>query len=169
MIPKKIHYCWFGKNEKSKLTKRCIESWKRHCPEYEIIEWNENNFDISQHPYLVWCYENKKWAFFSDFARLLIVRQHGGIYFDTDVELMRNPDMLLQYAAFYGFENKENINTGLGFGAEADHKTVNAMIDIYKNLKKNVQTAYPLIACPALNTQALFTIGAEVEREKTKY
>ena len=166
MIPKKIHYCWFGKNEKSKLTKRCIESWKRHCPEYEIIEWNENNFDISQHPYLVWCYENKKWAFLSDFARLLIVRQYGGIYFDTDVELMRSPDMLLQYAAFYGFENKENINTGLGFGAEADHKTVNAMIDIYKNLKKNVQTAYPLIACPALNTQALLPLGLKLNGKR---
>lgn len=159
MIPKKIHYCWFGKNEKSKLTKRCIESWEKYCPDYQIIEWNEDNFDLHQHPYLSWCYENKKWAFLSDFARLLIVNQNGGIYFDTDVELIRNPDMLLQYSAFFGFENKENIATGLGFGAEAKHEIVIAMINMYMDIKQNADGSYPLIVCPALNTKALIPLG----------
>ena len=81
MIPKKIHYCWFGGAEKSKKIQRCIASWKRYCPDYEIVEWNESNFDLDQHPYLRWCHNNKKWAFLSDFARLLVVYEHGGIYF----------------------------------------------------------------------------------------
>ena len=84
MIPKKIHYCWFGRGEKSKLTERCIKSWKKYCVDYEIIEWNEDNFDINIHPYTKYCYENKKWAFLSDYVRLWVVEKYGGLYFDTD-------------------------------------------------------------------------------------
>ena len=87
MIPQKIHYCWFGRGEKSKLAKRCIASWKKHCPDYEIIEWNEDNFDIAAYPYAAYCYRQRKWAFLSDFVRLVVVEAHGGLYFDTDVEL----------------------------------------------------------------------------------
>ena len=90
-------------------------------PEYEIVEWNEDNFDFDYHPYLRLCYENKKWAYLSDFARLLVVEQYGGIYFDTDVEAIRDFKDLLKYSAFYGFENDDYVATGLGFGAEAHH------------------------------------------------
>lgn len=166
MIPKKIHYCWFGRSEKSKLTKKCISSWKQYCPDYEIIEWNEDNFNIDQHPYLRWCYENQKWAFLSDFARLLIIKENGGIYFDTDVELIQKPDILLQYSAFFGFENNENIATGLGFGAEANHITVVAMIDLYMNIQRNADGSFPLIVCPALNTQALIPLGLCLNGER---
>lgn len=100
MIPKKIHYCWFGRGDKPKLAKRCIASWKKYCPDYEIIEWNEDNFDINTNEYTKWCYENKNYAFLSDYVRLLVVYRHGGIYFDTDVELIRNPDFLLENQAF---------------------------------------------------------------------
>lgn len=166
MIPKKIHYCWFGRGEKSKLTKKCISSWKQYCPDYEIIEWNEDNFNIDQHPYLRWCYDNQKWAFLSDFARLLIIKDNGGIYFDTDVELIQKPDILLQYSAFFGFENNENIATGLGFGAEANHITVVAMIDLYMNIQRNADDSFPLIVCPALNTQALIPLGLCLNGER---
>ena len=166
MIPKKIHYCWFGRSEKSKLTKKCISSWKQYCPDYEIIEWNEDNFNIDQHPYLRWCYDNQKWAFLSDFARLLIIKDNGGIYFDTDVELIQKPDILLQYSAFFGFENNENIATGLGFGAEANHITVVAMIDLYMNIQRNADGSFPLIVCPALNTQALIPLGLCLNGER---
>lgn len=166
MIPKKIHYCWFGRGEKSKLTKKCISSWKQYCPDYEIIEWNEDNFNIDQHPYLRWCYDNQKWAFLSDFARLLIIKDNGGIYFDTDVELIQKPDILLQYSAFFGFENNENIATGLGFGAEANHITVVAMIDLYMNIQRNANDSFPLIVCPALNTQALIPLGLCLNGER---
>ena len=85
MIPKRIHYCWFGKKEKPRLAKKCIESWKKYCPDYEIIEWNEDNFDINAYPYAKYCYEHQKYAFLSDFVRLMVVYQFGGVYLDTDV------------------------------------------------------------------------------------
>ena len=159
MIPKKIHYCWFGRGEKPKLAIKCIESWKKICPDYEIIEWTEDNFDINQHPYLRWCYENKKWAFLSDFARLLIVQKYGGLYFDTDVELIKSPNKLLNYEAFYGFENEENVATGLGFGSEPNHVIINEMVEQYLNLDCNAKGEYPLIVCPAVNTKALKKYG----------
>ena len=86
MIPKKIHYFWFGRGEKPKLAEKCIASWKKYCADYEIIEWNEENFDVNLNGYTTWCYENKKYAFLTDYLRLLIVYEQGGIYFDTDVE-----------------------------------------------------------------------------------
>ena len=92
MIPKKVHYCWFGRGEKPRLAKKCIASWKKYCPDYEIIEWNEDNFDFARYPYAQYCLQNRKWAFLSDFVRLVVVCEHGGIYFDTDVELLRKPD-----------------------------------------------------------------------------
>lgn len=86
MIPRKIHYCWFGRGEKPRLAQKCIASWKKYCPDYEIIEWNEDNFDVNRNAYTQMCYKEKKYAFLTDYLRLLIVEEHGGIYFDTDVE-----------------------------------------------------------------------------------
>ena len=162
MIPKIIHYCWFGNNEKPAKAKKCIESWKRSCPTYQIIEWNESNFDISRHPYLEWCHNNGKWAYLSDFARLLIIRENGGIYFDTDVELLKSPDHLLCNEAFFGFENEKNVATGLGFGAIPNHKTVNAMIQEYTSLLPDEEGNYPLVTCPALNTKALLSFALQL-------
>lgn len=155
MIPRKIHYCWFGRGKKPKLAKKCIESWKRFCPDYEIIEWNEDNFDINQYEYVKYCYREKKWAFLSDFVRLIVVYEQGGIYFDTDVELIKSPNELLKYEAFYGFENKEIIATGLGFGAEKEHKTVKEMIDIYLSFNQKADGSFELIGCPNINTQVI--------------
>ena len=89
MIPKKIHYCWFGRGQKSELILRCIESWKKYCPDYEIIEWNEDNLDISSCDYAREAYEEKKWAFVSDYARLCALKEYGGIYLDTDMQLLK--------------------------------------------------------------------------------
>ncbi len=94
MIPKKIHYCWFGGADKPKSVKKCISSWKKFCPDYEIIEWNESNYDVNSTGYTKMCAEEKKYAFLSDFARLEIIEKNGGIYFDTDVELIKNIDFL---------------------------------------------------------------------------
>ena len=103
MIPKKIHYCWFGRNPKPKLAEKCIASWKKYCPDYEIVEWNEDNFDIGMNAYTRSAYEQKKYAFLTDYARLLIIYEHGGLYFDTDVELIRPIDDLLEnrYLLYY--------------------------------------------------------------------
>ena len=95
MIPRKIHYCWFGRGEKPRLAQKCIASWKKYCPDYEIIEWNEDNFDVDRNAYTQMCYKEKKYAFLTDYLRLLIVEEHGGIYFDTDVEAVRSFDELL--------------------------------------------------------------------------
>lgn len=156
MIPKIIHYCWFGRGEKPKLAVKCIASWKKYCPDYKIIEWNEDNFDISYNEYTKYCYKNKKYAFLSDYVRLLIVEKYGGIYFDTDVEIIGSLDKLLLNDAFYGFENDNFVATGLGFGAIPHHRTVQKMIQAYEPI---VDDGNILITCPKLNTEALIPLG----------
>lgn len=113
MIPRKIHYCWFGGNPLPDLALKCIASWKKYCPDYEIIEWNESNFDINCCDYVREAYEAKKWAFVSDVARLYALVNYGGIYMDTDVEVIKPLDDLLLYEAVSGFESKDRIPTGL--------------------------------------------------------
>lgn len=156
MIPKKIHYCWFGRGEKPKLAQKCISSWKKYCPDYEIIEWNEDNFDINTNAYTRMCYEQKKYAFLTDYLRLVIIREQGGVYFDTDVEVIRSFDELLKYGAFFGFETEEYVNTGEGFGAEPYHPIIQQMIDEYEPFLDGVHGTR---GCPLLNTDALLKFG----------
>ncbi len=156
MIPKIIHYCWFGKDKKNKLAKKCIQSWKKYCPEYRIIEWNEENFDINMNKYTKYCYDEKKYAFLSDYVRLLVVYQYGGIYLDTDVEVIKSFDTLLNNKMYLGFEDNNHINTGHGFGAEEGHTVVKAMIDEYSELLNGTSGT---IGCPILNTNALVKLG----------
>lgn len=113
MIPKKIHYCWFGCNPLPELAQKCITSWKTHCPDYEIIEWNESNFDIACCDYVREAYKLQKWAFVSDVARLYALVTQGGIYMDTDVEVLKSLDAILHYDAVSGFESNTSIPTGL--------------------------------------------------------
>lgn len=156
MIPKKIHYCWFGGNEKPEKAKKCIESWRKYCPDYEIIEWNEANFDVNQNGYTRMCIEEKKYAFLSDYARLVIIEEHGGVYFDTDVEVLRSIDDLLKHEAFFGFENDEYVATGLGFGAVAHHKSVEVLKKAYDSYLSGTKGT---VTCPTLNTEALASAG----------
>ena len=113
MIPKLIHYCWFGRGEMPKLAKKCIKSWKKYCPDYEIIEWNEDNFDLDLYPYAREAYNNRKFAFVTDVVRLYALYHEGGIYMDTDVEVTKPLDLFLKHTAFSGFEDKENVLTGI--------------------------------------------------------
>ena len=113
MIPKIIHYCWFGRNPLPKLAQKCIASWKKYCPDYKIIEWNEDNFDINCCDYTKEAYEAQKWAFVTDYVRLYVLVKHGGIYMDTDVELIRPIDSFLSCNAFSGFESSGQIPTGI--------------------------------------------------------
>ena len=162
MIPKTIHYCWFGRGEKPKLAKKCIASWKKYCPDYQIIEWNEDNFNLDYNDYTRFCYDHQKWAFLSDIARLIIVEEYGGIYLDTDVELIKDPTPLLQHDAFYGFETARNIASGLGFGAVSHQKSVQLMLDQYSQMKPDQNGNYILYGCPGLNTKALQQIGLQL-------
>lgn len=156
MIPKKIHYCWFGKNRLPDKAVKCINSWKKYCPDYEIIEWNEGNFDVRQNGYTEFTYDNRKFAFLSDYARLQIVLKEGGLYFDVDVEIIRPLDELLVHKAFFGFETEEYVNTGVGFGAEANNLIVAGMLREYDIL---LDGKHGTIGCPLLNTQALMKYG----------
>ncbi len=104
MIPKTIHYCWFGGNPLPELAQKCIASWKKYCPDYEIIEWNESNFDFSECDYAREAYEAKKWAFVSDYARFKILYEYGGVYFDTDVEVIKPIDEIIKNGAYMGCE-----------------------------------------------------------------
>lgn len=114
MIPKIIHYCWFGGNPLPRLAKKCIRSWKRYCRGYEIREWNEHNFDLASAPlYVRQAYEAKKWAFVTDYVRLYAMTQYGGIYMDTDVEVIAPLDQYLNNRAFSGFEDMKHIPTGI--------------------------------------------------------
>lgn len=113
MIPKIIHYCWFGRGSKPELALKCIESWKKWCPDYQIIEWNEDNFDINSNRYVKEAYEAKKYAFVTDYVRLYAMYTVGGIYMDTDVMVLKSLDEYLVHDAFSGFENMEKIPTGI--------------------------------------------------------
>jgi len=113
-IPKIIHYCWFGGKPKPKLAEKCLQSWRRFCPDYQIIEWNEENFDVNAAPaYVRQAYEAGRWAFVTDYVRLKAMLDMGGIYMDTDVEVIKPLDPYLRHRAFAGFENPADIQTGL--------------------------------------------------------
>lgn len=112
LIPKKINYCWFSGNPIPDTLKRCMETWEKFCPDYEIVRWDESNYDISWSPYMVQAYEHKRWGFIPDIARLDILYRYGGIYLDTDVELLRNLDELLFQPAFCGVEKWGAVNFG---------------------------------------------------------
>ena len=135
MIPKIIHYCWFGGNPLPELAQKCIASWKKHCPDYEIKEWNESNFDLNCCDYVREAYAAKKWAFVSDYARFLILYHEGGIYFDTDVEVIRPIDEILEWGPFLGCEKKESVVPGFGMAANPGlGMAANPGLDIYKEI-----------------------------------
>ena len=142
MIPKTIHYCWFGKKPKPELIKHCIQSWNRYLPDYKIIEWNESNFDLDINLYVKDAYINKKWAFVSDYVRAYVLYHHGGIYLDTDVEVKQSLAPFLTHGAFSGFERVGYPFTAL-WGSEKEHlwpKKVLEYYDIKQNFEKITNT-----------------------------
>lgn len=135
MIPKIIHYCWFGGNDKLESVMKCIESWKKYLPDYEIMEWNESNFNIKKaNQYVREAYDNKKWAFVTDYVRLIALYENGGIYFDTDVEVFKSFDSLLSEKAFFGFESKDYLCTAV-IACEKGNSFIKKFIDSYENRK----------------------------------
>lgn len=133
-IPKIIHYCWFGKGEKPELARKCIESWKKYCPNYEFKEWNEDNFDINSNEYVKQAYESRKFAFVTDYVRLYALYHEGGVYMDTDVEVLKPVDEFLKHKAFSSFENNNMIPTGL-MAAEKGNEWIKDLLNEYNDLK----------------------------------
>jgi mannosyltransferase OCH1-like enzyme len=134
MIPKIIHYCWFGGNPFPQKAKKCLESWKKYFPAHEIKEWNETNYDVNKIPYTKGAYEAKKYAFVSDYARFDILYQHGGLYFDTDVEVINCFDAILERGSFLGMEIAGRINPGIGCAFNAGEPIVKEIVETYRTL-----------------------------------
>lgn len=156
-IPPVIHYCWFGENKMPDKYLTFIESWKKYCPDYQIKKWDETNYDINKHPYMRSAYLMKKWAFVSDYARLDIIYNHGGIYLDSDVELLQSLDELRKFQAYLGYESTQMINTGLGFGAGKGNKIIKELRDAYD--KVDFPGEGELTPCTVHQTQRLRMLG----------
>lgn len=161
MIPKKIHYCWFGRNPLPESALRCIASWRKFFPDYEIIEWNEDNFDVYSIPYTTQAYEAKKYAFVSDYARFKILHEHGGIYFDTDVEVTKSFDDILANGPFMGIEidvsssTKISVNPGLGLASYPKHPLYAETIRFYSTHNFNLPNG-------SLNPYAVVRITTDI-------
>lgn len=181
MIPKVIHYCWFGRNPKPEFVLKYIQTWREKLPDYDIKEWNEDNYDINKCQYMSDAYKEKKWAFVSDYARIDVIYQNGGIYLDTDVEVVKSFDDLLNEDMFCGFESRdplmdkrkmkyeESVNLGLGYGAIKGHKALKDILDLYSSLSfYNSDGSLNLIACPHYQTQILMKYGL-VPNRKTQH
>ena len=146
MIPKIIHFCWFGRNIISKDVLSCIESWKERCPDYKMIEWNEDNFNVEEFEYTKQAYKEQCWTKVSNFVRIWALYNYGGIYLDTDVRVYKKLDDLLNNECFFGIEYnkrypfyKEDFNTTLFgtavIGSIPKHQTIGRILEYYKNLK----------------------------------
>ena len=166
-IPKIIHYCWFGGGPISPESRKCMESWKKYCPDYKIMAWTEQNFDISANRYAQQAYAAKKYAFVSDYARLVVLYRYGGIYLDTDVELVRPLDELLEHKGFIGMEHSVPspygrtllVNTGSGVGAEPGCEMIGKMLAGYRNASFLQETGEPdLCTCTQRDTPLFLSL-----------
>lgn len=164
MIPKIIHYCWFGGKELPKSAKKCISSWRKYLPEYEIKRWDETNFDVNIIPYTAQAYAAKKYAFVSDYARFWILYKYGGLYFDTDVELIKPIDDIIAAGPFMGRETPYDkdcnpkylgVAPGLGLGIGIGNPFIGELMSIYE--KKN----YTIVS-GASNPETVVTITTEL-------
>ncbi len=174
MIPKIIHYCWLGGAEKPESVLRCIKSWQKCCPDYEIIEWNESNLDLDLSLYAKQAYEAKAWGFVPDPLRLWIIYTYGGFYLDTDVQLIRSLDGLLTEKCFVGFEEGRldlglYVAMGLGFGAEAGNSFIKEHFELYDNLSFiNADGSYNKIPSPKFSTDLLKSKGLNNKINQTQ-
>ena len=160
MIPKIIHYCWFGRGEKPELAKKCIDSWQKLCPDFEIREWNEDNCDYLVMPFMAEAYAAKKYAFVSDVMRLLVLEQYGGVYFDTDVEVVRDIAPFMEDEGFFGVKNDQYVASGLTIASVPHHPVVQAMIEEYRKLHfTNADGTTNAVGCPHLNTDIMERYG----------
>jgi len=169
-IPRVIHYFWLGRTEKPESVKKCISSWRKQCPDFEIREWNESNYDISKHPYMEKAYREKRWAFISDYGRLDVLYQYGGIYLDTDVEVLKDLSPLCEYKAFKGFENPNLVNNGQGFGCVAGMPIFKEMMQCYDGNEpyyyENGEEHY--VTSPNICTKVLVRHGLRLDGTKQR-
>ena len=135
-----IHYIWFGGNPISELTKKCIATWKKYLPDFEIKEWNETNFDVTQCTFVKEAFEQKKWAFVADYTRFKVLEEYGGIYLDTDMEITADISKFLEDDLFLGVEDSKQINAAVVWAKEAHNPYIKDIVDIYESKKKFNET-----------------------------
>ena len=165
-IPKVIHYCWFGKGKMPPLAEKCIASWKKHCPDYEIICHNEDNFDILENRYAKEAYDAGKWAFVSDYVRLKVLYENGGIYLDTDVEIIKPIDDLIKENGYMGFDNNGVISTGLGFACEKGNELVKILLADYDDISfVRPDGSFDITPCPDRNTKTMVKLGLDLDKK----
>ena len=182
VIPKVVHYCWFGHNPLPQSAKLCIDSWKKYLPDYEIKEWNEGNFDVNSIPYTAEAYKLKKYAFVSDYARFLILNKFGGLYFDTDVEIVAPLDDIVENGPFMGCERipmkkilpnvdsvilENAVNPGVGMGAIPGMKLFDEVLKVYEkkhfvSLKGNVTGTIVHTLCALLVSKKIEDLGNNI-------
>lgn len=164
-MKKYIHYCWFGDKPLPKLAKKCIESWKKFLPDYEIIKWSEENVDLEECPFIKEAYENKKWAFVADYARTRALNEMGGIYFDTDMEVTKNVDALLKKGSFLGIEDTGNVNSAVWYEKEAGGYLSTTLLKKYRSFKHFDPDNASNVSIPLLITEILNDLGFDRNRK----
>ena len=155
MIPKIIHYCWFGKTKKPKVVRDCIISWSKFLPDYQIMEWNEDNCTFTN-DFTIEAYDRKKWAYVTDYIRLEKLSKYGGIYLDTDMMLLKNFDILLLNDCFFGYEERDIISAGI-IGATMKNGFIDEILKFYNNFKVDKTTDYNKITIPLIITSCFNT------------
>ncbi|MBE6689351.1 MAG: glycosyl transferase [Ruminococcaceae bacterium] len=161
-VPKVIHYCWFGKGKMPPIARKCIKSWKKYCPQYKIVCHSEENFDITENRYAKEAYEAGKWAFVSDYVRLKVLYNEGGVYLDTDVEIIKPIDELIKETGYMGFDDNGKISTGLGFACEKGNKLVGALLADYDDISFiRPDGSYDITPCPDRNTEVMVKLGMD--------
>lgn len=161
-IPAKIHYCWFGGKKMPENYKENVESWKRYCPDYDVIEWNENNLDVAEIPFTKEAYESGQYGFVPDYFRLKIIYEQGGIYLDTDVEAVKSLDDLRYNEAFCGMEYPGRIAFGLGFGAAKHNEIIRSLMTYYEARHFiRPDGSYDNIPSPEIQSQMLYDRGVK--------
>lgn len=159
-----IHFCWFGNKKIPRKFKKYMKTWKKYLPDYEIMQWNEKNFDINITNFSKKAYENKKWAFVSDVARVYALKEYGGIYFDTDVEILKNIDNILNDEIWLGREDKEYLATAMIGVKEPNNKHINNILKIYDELDFNPNDIFKFTN-PRIFTEYFTKLGLLKENE----
>ena len=168
MIPHIIHYCWFGGKKLPRTARKYIRSWKKYCPGWEIRRWDETNVDLDSHPFLKEALEAGKYAFATDIVRLQVLLKYGGLYMDTDVELIRPLDDLMTGEGFMGFEPARHgdvlVATGLGCAAVPEQRLIKMLLADYDGAHfRKEDGSYDVTACTTRNTEFLKTLGLRTD------
>ena len=169
MENKIIHYCWFGPNKLTPLAKKCMESWKKYLPDYEIMLHNEDNFDYNQNEFIKQAYENKKWAFVADYARLEALYKYGGIYFDTDMEIVKDISDILEKNLVLGVEDSKLVNGAFIYAKEKENKFIDKLLKVYKDFKDFDKDNIYTITIPSIITNELKLQGYNNQIEDIQY